>query len=273
MKQYSFRYPHIHQLSRLPIFAAAQARFRKNRMKICSFTLIELLVVIAIIAILAALLMPALQRARMAAQSAKCLSNLKQLGSAVIMYAGDNKEWLPYATTQFSWPMTITTSGNGFTNDTNMFYQIQNYLGSNKSVMYCPSYSDPNHQLRDFPELPIDRTTDCAFGYLWLARPTRSWSGGLRPAGTAVRGKAGAPPWPPTTPNSYCSAISTAIRSIPIFRVTIRMAARWCSRCVWTEAHGLRRWASATTAAMPPGSVSCCPLTPSAATDTTIRED
>ena len=133
------------------------------------FTLIELLVVIAIIAILAALLMPALQRARMAAQSAKCLSNLKQLGSAVIMYAGDNKEWLPYATTQYSWPMTITTSGNGFTNDTNMFYQIQNYLGSNKSVMYCPSYSDPNHQLRDFPELPIDRTTDCAFGYLWLA--------------------------------------------------------------------------------------------------------
>ena len=74
------------------------------------FTLIELLVVIAIIAILAALLMPALQRARMAAQSAKCLSNLKQLGSAVIMYAGDNKEWLPYATTQFSWPMAITVS-------------------------------------------------------------------------------------------------------------------------------------------------------------------
>src|SRR5579872_3878616 len=56
------------------------------------FTLIELLVVIAIIAILAAILFPVFARAREQARKTSCLSNLKQIGTASMMYAQDYDE-------------------------------------------------------------------------------------------------------------------------------------------------------------------------------------
>ncbi|MBO7092315.1 MAG: DUF1559 domain-containing protein, partial [Victivallales bacterium] len=63
--------------------------------RILLFTLIELLVVIAIIAILAAMLLPALEKARDKARSASCVSNLKQLGTALFMYTDDNDARMP----------------------------------------------------------------------------------------------------------------------------------------------------------------------------------
>lgn len=68
----------------------------EKRMKKRGFTLIELLVVIAIIAILAAILFPVFARAKEKARCASCQSNLKQLGLALIMYAADHDDRIPF---------------------------------------------------------------------------------------------------------------------------------------------------------------------------------
>ncbi|HAI11703.1 MAG TPA: hypothetical protein DCM28_08360 [Phycisphaerales bacterium] len=59
------------------------------------FTLIELLVVISIVALLISILLPALGKAREAARVSQCTTNVRQIGMAMIMWGGNNKDYMP----------------------------------------------------------------------------------------------------------------------------------------------------------------------------------
>ena len=70
---------------------------RKHPRRLCGFTLVELLVVIGIIALLISILLPALSHARRAANTTKCLSTVRQLGTAWQLYTVTHKgKSIPY---------------------------------------------------------------------------------------------------------------------------------------------------------------------------------
>jgi len=98
---------------------------KQNRL-ISAFTLIELLVVIAIIAILMAILLPALQSARERGRTAKCLSNIKQMGIALKMYTNQYDDYYP----DYDLP--------GAPDKTGWFRHLDKYH-DNRKFFECPS--------------------------------------------------------------------------------------------------------------------------------------
>ena len=98
--------------------------------KTSAFTLIELLVVISIISLLISILLPALGAARKAAQSAKCLANLKQIATMHVMYDGDNNSLPVYA--------EYSTALSKIYKSWNWRYYAQGYTQS-YGIYDCPS--------------------------------------------------------------------------------------------------------------------------------------
>ncbi len=167
--------------------------------RLCGFTLIELLVVIAIIAILAALLLPALSAAKERAKVINCVSNLKQVGVAFMVYASDNNDRYPSAGNP-----NISSGDYSAVTGSDM-WDIPNAMGTefiasggSENIMFCPS----SYASKDIDSL----------NYWWNYNSSapHTASGAYRSVGYWImiaRSQGGKPDWSPNLayPRSFIS--------------------------------------------------------------------
>jgi prepilin-type N-terminal cleavage/methylation domain-containing protein/prepilin-type processing-associated H-X9-DG protein len=166
---------------------------RAIRVGNAGFTLVELLVVIGIIALLISILLPSLNNARRAAQVTKCLSNLRQIGQAVAMYAGANQNQLPWLV----YPDYSLTGYPAGQPTTHWYKQLTPYLG---------------------------RTVDPATGL--AIDPYNMSSGSVAPVISACPAWNAADRWNSTDPNVLGSKPGYGWNAKPFFR-TMNAAGTW----------------------------------------------
>jgi prepilin-type N-terminal cleavage/methylation domain-containing protein/prepilin-type processing-associated H-X9-DG protein len=170
-----------------------------------AFTLIELLVVIAVIAVLAAMLLPALSRARIAADSIACRNNLRQITLGLSMYAQDSRGYpgptvgevisnvpVPVASSQTKWYVGLQPYVGASWPAFNYNFDLTTWLGPGQGVYACPGYNRA-HGLFD----PLNLSISDGFGSYGY---NEDGCGGLGLAG-CFEGWDGEGAWRPTREN------------------------------------------------------------------------
>jgi prepilin-type N-terminal cleavage/methylation domain-containing protein len=157
---------------------------RRNK----GFTLVELLVVIGIIALLISILLPSLNKARNAAKVVQCASLLRQVATASVMYAGENKGALPPVRGDEDGKSTYSYSGN------------QNYVFTHSSKETPERGSNIGRLVvRGYMKGNLSRMTQCPAGEEYLATDPQSYLSAYgynpHPAWRTVNGARVMQPW------------------------------------------------------------------------------
>jgi len=145
-----------------------------QRWRCSGFTLIELLVVIAIIGILASLLLPSLASSRAAGWKANCLSNLRQIGIAIQLYATDNDGKIPFGPKAPPFtnpgdfypstgaPTSLISLRNGA--PVGMGLLLAQYLASQPKVLFCPGTDQPLNANEELSKVGTNQA-QCSYYY------------------------------------------------------------------------------------------------------------